>query len=138
MMTKGQLLSQSGFARCASGQQSMSLGIPAISSICETAFDDMSVIATSAATVLTGAISIPSRAASGRRRARANMYFIAFMIGMARGRWEEAHENVVQENLGWCPPASLAGRCTELAGFAHSSFTRLATRGNRTAGQLRL
>ena len=75
-MTKGQLLSQSGFTGCAFGQQGMSPIIPAISSICETAVDDMSAIAISAATVLTGAISIPMRAKSDRTRERANKYFI--------------------------------------------------------------
>ena len=85
-MTKGQLLSQSGIEGSASGQQVMSTAIPAISPIWTEAFIDMSAIAYSAAIVLTGAISTPTRADSDKTRITAERYFIELMLGMGQAQ----------------------------------------------------
>ena len=89
MMTNGQLLSQSGFNFCSSGQQDMFPSVPAISSIERVADLDMSAIAFSAA--ITGAISIPRTASSDMKRTTVDMYFIAIMIGTGREGWKGVH-----------------------------------------------
>ena len=72
-MTRGQELSQFFLTGVASGQHDISsVPIPAISVIA--AFDTVA-IAFSAAIVLTGAISIPSKAASDKNRMTAETNF---------------------------------------------------------------
>lgn len=102
MITKGQLLSQSGFKGCSSGQQGMS---PAISAIVN-----------SAAIVLTGAISIPRRANSDKRRTTAEKYFIATMIDTERATLKGAHGNLqraMKPKLFKLPPGLIMVRDRE-------------------------